>query len=261
MNKKPGKIVALVQVRMNSTRLPRKALLDIEDKPIVEHVLDRLKAARTPALVAICTSTHKDDRVLVELARKKGMPAFAGDEEDVLDRFIKAAYEFGADIVIRASGEDPLVDPEYLDLTVARHVNTGADYTSTKQLPAGVAIEAISTKALEKAHEMADNPEMSEYMTLYFKDDFFKVQSIEVEEELRRPQYRLTVDTPDDLKLMREIYKALYRPGEILTLWEAVRYLDRHAELVEINKNRIPRKVSREVVMRGGQPKIRIVEG
>ncbi|MFC2066181.1 cytidylyltransferase domain-containing protein [Chloroflexota bacterium] len=255
-----SKIAVLIQVRMKSTRLPEKAMLMIEDKTIIEHVIDRLKMARTPDVIAICTSLHKDDAVLLEVARRKGIEGFAGSEEDVLDRFLQAAHWLKADIVVRASGEDPLVEPGYLDKTVEHHIRSGVDYTSTKQLPAGVAIEVISAKALEKAQGLADNSEMSEYMTLYFRDDFFKVEMVEVEEALKRPHYRLTVDTPEDLRLMREIYKSLYRPGEIVSLKEVTRFLDEYPELAEINSHRVPKRVRREVVIRQGRPKIRIVE-
>jgi len=254
-----ARIVVLLQVRMMSTRLPEKAILLIEDKTIVEHVIDRLKAAKTPDSVVVCTSTHEDDRVLLELAEKNGVKGFAGNQDDVLDRFIKAARWDGADVVVRASGEDPLVDPVYLDKMVTHHLKTGADYTSTKQLPAGVATEVISVPALEKAHQLADNPEMSEYMTLYFKDDFFHVETLEVEESLRRPHYRLTIDTSEDLELMREIYRRLYRLGEIVALPEVVRLLDKSPELARINKKQIPRTVDRIVELRDGAPKIRIV--
>lgn len=254
------KTVVLLQVRMKSTRLLRKAMLMIEDKPMVEHVIDRLKEAKTPDSIVVCTSTHKDDSVLLEIAKRKGVKEFAGSEEDVLDRFIQAAHREKADIVVRASGEDPLVDPIYLDRMVEHHIKTKSDYTFAKQLPVGVAVEVISTKALEKAYELADNPEMSEYMTLYFKNDFFHIEAIEVEDRLRRPNYRLTVDTAEDLKLMREIYKRLYKPNKIMDLEEVVQLLDEKTELVRINSHRTPRKVEREVISRQGAPKIRIVE-
>jgi len=255
------KTVVLLQVRTKSTRLPGKAMLKLQDKPIVEHVIDRLKAAKTPDSVVVCTSRHEDNRVLLELARRNKVEGFAGSEEDVLDRFIQAARATEADIVIRASGEDPLVDPVYLDEMVEHHIKTKADYTSTKQLPVGVAVEVISTMALERAHQLADNSEMSEYMTLYFKDDFFHTETVEVEESLRRPNYRLTVDTPKDLELIEEIYRRLYKPDKIIALGAAVRLLDENPELARINTHRVPRKAERKVIDRNGSPKIRIVVG
>lgn len=253
------KIVVLLQVRMKSTRLPRKVLCMIEDKPLIEHVIERVKRAKIPDEILICTSTHPDDQVLVEIAGKNKIGWFAGSEEDVLNRFIQAAEKRGADVVVRTSGENPLIDPLYLDRAVQEHLELGVEYTSVKGFPSGAKVEVIDVQALKKAHKLADNPEQSEYMTLYFKEDFFKVHFIEAEEGLKRTHYRLTVDTPEDLELMREIYKALYKPGEIIPLKEVIYFLDNHPELVEINSHIIPKKVKGEVVMRG-QPKIKIIE-
>ncbi len=253
------KIVILIQVRVKSKRLPQKVLYPIEGKLLVEHVIERLKRAKIPDEILICTSTHPDDQVLVEIAKKNKIGWFAGSEEDVLDRFIQAVEETGGEVVVRTSGENPFIDPLYLDRAVQEHLELGAEYTSVKGFPLGVKVEVIDAPALKKAHQLADNPEKSEYMTLYFKEDFFKVHFIEAEERLKRTHYRLTVDTPEDLELMREIYKALYKPGEIIPLEEVIRFLDSHPELVEINSHITPKKVKREVVM-GGQPKIRIIE-
>jgi spore coat polysaccharide biosynthesis protein SpsF len=253
------KVVTLIQARVKSTRLPQKVLLPVEDRLLIEHVIDRLKRTRVPDEILICTSTHPDDRVLIEIAGRNKIGWFAGSEEDVLERFIQAAGQTRADVVVRTTGENPLVDPYYLDRAVLEHLEHGAEYTTIEGLPDGVRAEVIDVPALKKAHQMADNPTKSEYMTLYFREDFFKVHIIEAEAGLRRPQYRLTVDNPQDIELMCEIYKVLYRPGEIIQLEEVIRLLDNHPELVAINSQIMPRKVRREV-LRNGPPKIKIFE-
>jgi spore coat polysaccharide biosynthesis protein SpsF len=253
------KVVTLIQARVKSTRLPQKVLLPVEHKLLIEHVMERLKRAETPAATLVCTSTHPDDRVLIEIAERNKIGWFAGSEEDVLDRFIQAAEKSQADVVVRTTGENPLTDPFYLDRAVQEHLKHGAEYTSVEGLPSGVRAEVIDTTALRKAHRLADNPGKSEYMTLYFREDFFKVHLIEVEEKLKRPQYRLTVDTPQDIELIREIYKALYNPGEIIQIEEVIRFLDKHPELVAINSHIMPKNVKREVLM-SEQPRIIITE-
>lgn len=253
------KVVILIQARVKSRRLPQKVLRSIEDKLLIEHVIERLKKTEVADEILICTSTHPDDQVLKEIAERNKIGWSAGSEEDVLDRFIQTAEKSKTDVVVRTTGENPLVDPFYLDRAVQEHLELGAEYTSVNGLPSGVRVEVIDTHALKKAHKLADNPEKSEYMTLYFEEDFFKVHFIEAEERGKRPHYRLTVDTPEDLKLMREIYRTLYKTGEIIPLEEVISLLDSHPELVEINSHIIPKKVKREVVMRG-QPKIKIIE-
>jgi spore coat polysaccharide biosynthesis protein SpsF len=253
------KVVTLIQARVKSTRLPRKVLLPVEDRLLIEHVIERLKRTRVPDEILVCTSTHPDDRVLTEIAGRNKIGWFAGSEEDVLDRFIQAAEKSRADVVVRTTGENPLVDPSYLDRAVREHLERGAEYTSVEGLPVGVRAEVIDVPALKKAHRLADNPAKSEYMTLYFREDFFKVHFIEAEAGLRRPHYRLTVDNPQDMECMREIYKALYRPGEIIQLEEVIRLLDTHPELVAINSRIMPREVRREV-LGNGHPRIKIIE-
>ncbi|MFC2020405.1 cytidylyltransferase domain-containing protein [Chloroflexota bacterium] len=252
------KTVILVQTRVKSTRLPKKVLHPIEDRLLVEHVIERLKRASIPDEILMCTSTHPDDQILVEIARNNNIGWSTGSEEDVLERFIQAAEESQAEVVVRATGENPLVDPYSLDRAIQEHLQSGAEYTSMEDFPIGVKAEIIDVSALKKAHRLADNPEKSEYMTLYFKDDFFRVHAIEAEEPLRRPSYRLTVDTPEDMELIRKIYKALYKPGEIIPLEDVISFLDTHPEAAAINSRIIPKKVKREVLMIG-QPKIRLI--
>ena len=249
------KSVILIAVRMKSARLPGKALTEIEGKPLIEHIIDRLKMAKIPESIVVCTSTHPDDEILVEVAKRNGIKWFRGSEDDVLRRFIEAAEEEGADMVVRTTGDNPLTDPVYIDRTLKHHIEAGAEYTYVEGLPEGTKPEIISTSALKKCWELADNPECSEYMTLYFKNSgMFKTAKIVADPEVFRPNYRLTVDAPEDLMLMREIYKRL-RPWGIFSLQEVIELLDRNPELIEINAHIKPKKVKMELV----KGKMRIV--
>lgn len=251
------KAAILIAVRTKSARLPRKALAEIEGKPLIEHVIDRLKMAKIPESIVVCTSTHPDDKILVNTAKKNGVRWFAGSEDDVLRRFIDAAESIDADIIVRATGDNPLTDPVYIDRMIKHHVETGAEYTYIEGLPEGTKPEIISVSALKKCRELADNPEYSEYMTLYFKNlGIFKVAKVMANPEVFRPNYRLTVDTPDDLKLMREIYKRLYPKKRVFSLREVIKLLDQNPELVKINAHIKPKEVKMEIV----DKKMRIVE-
>ncbi len=252
------KTIVLIAVRMKSTRLPKKALAEIEGKPLINHLIERLKTAKVPASLVLCTSTHQDDSVLVEIAKKAGVKWFGGSEDDVLERFIRAAESEGADNIVRATGDNPLTDPEYIDKAITKHVAAKADYTFVEGLPKGTECEVISVKALKKCKSSADNPEMSEYMTLYFKNSgLFKTEKITAAPEVNRPQYRLTVDAPEDLKLVREIYGRLYRGGRVFPLSDVVKFLDDNPKLGEMNANIKPKEVKMQFV----KGKMRIVEG
>lgn len=243
------KAVTLIAVRTKSTRLPGKALVEIEDKPLIEHLIDRLKLAKIPDSILVCTSTHPDDKILVDIAKRNGVKWFTGSEEDVLDRFIKAAEAAGADVIVRTTGDNPLTDPVHIDKMIKRHVETGADYTYVEGLPVGTKPEVISVSTLKKCWDSADNPEYSEYMTLYFKESgAFKVSTVTADPEVSRPNYRLTVDTPEDLKLMQEIYKRLHSEKKVFGLREVIKLLDGNPELVKINAHIKPKEVKMEIV-------------
>jgi N,N'-diacetyllegionaminate synthase len=235
--------VVLIAVRMKSARLPGKALLPLSGKPVLAHLVERVARARLPRGLVICTSTHPDDQVLLEWAARLGVPAYAGSEDDVLDRFLKATDREGADLVVRVTGDNPLTDPAAIDAMIQLHCREGADYTYTDDLPRGTRPEVISVSALRRAHELAEDPLGSEYMTLYFKEhpEVFTLVRWEAPETVRRPHYRLTLDTPEDLELLRLMNEALYREGEIFSLVEAVRLLDSHSEWAAINAHIEPR--------------------
>jgi spore coat polysaccharide biosynthesis protein SpsF len=254
------KTVVLIAVRMKSKRLPKKAMVEIEGKPLIEHLIERLKTAKTPQSVILCTSTSSEDGVLVSIAKKTDTQWFRGSPDDVLERFIQAAEVEGADIVVRATGDNPLTDPVYLDRAVAHHINTGAEYTYVDGLPKGTECEVMSLVALKKCWETAHNPGLSEYMTLYFKDSgLFKTERVEADEDVRRPHYRLTVDSPEDLKLVKEIYKKLYKKKGIFPLQEVVKLMDENPKLMMINAHLKPKKVKMHFV--NGKMRIIEVEG
>ena len=230
------KILILIAVRMKSTRLPRKALAMIEDQTLIEHLIDRMKACKKVDDVILCTSTHPDDEELIQYAEKKGIKWIRGSEEDVMDRFIKAGEREGADIVIRVTGDNAFTSPEYIDYAIDYHIEHGADYSTTVELPKGTKGELINMETLKKAHKLAEDPNYSEYMTWYLDNPkFFKVEKISVDEGLKRPNYRLTCDNPEDLELIKEIFKRLYKRGEIIKLRDVIKLLDENPNLVKIN--------------------------
>lgn len=250
------KAVILIAVRTKSARLPRKALAEIEGKYLVEHLIDRLKMTKIPESIIVCTSTHPDDKILVDIAKRNEVKWFTGSENDVLSRFIGAAEAMDADIIVRTTGDNPLTDPVYIDRMIEHHAKTGAEYTYIEGLPEGTKPEIISASALKKCLGLAYNPEYSEYMTLYFKNSgLFKVAKMVANPEVFRPNYRLTVDTLEDLKLMREIYKRLYLRKKIFDLREVIKLLDENPELGKINANIKPKEVKMEIV----EGKMRIV--
>ncbi|MEM2674801.1 MAG: NTP transferase domain-containing protein [Candidatus Hadarchaeales archaeon] len=248
-----GLKAVFITVRMKSTRLPRKALLEIEGKPAIVHLIERMKAAKRPDIVVLCTSTHPDDEVLVETAKSCGIEAFRGSPEDKLDRYLSAAKRYGVEFFVNVDGDDILCDPELVDRTIEEYNKTGADCIFWRNLPVGAAPIGIKVKALEKVCEMKDEKD-TEVWGGYFTDSgLFRVEYLEPDEDLKHPEFRMTLDYPEDFEFFKVVFKHLYRPGAIFSLRDIVEFLKRHPEVVAINRG--VQKVYEERLMRHARPK------
>ncbi len=238
-NRKKTKIVAIVTARMNSTRMYGKPMKLVQDKPIIEWCIERLQSCKKIDQVVIATSTKHENKVFISLANKLGIGYYAGDEEDVLDRFVQCAKKFGADHIVRATSENPLMYVEELDELLQSHLSTGADFTYTDKLPLGCFIEIISAKALQKSHEEGQKKHHSELVTLFINEhpEQFKINKHIAPKGLQRPDYRLTVDTEADVKLMQIIFDKLRNNRAWIPLQEVVDLLDKEQDLVKINSN------------------------
>jgi sialic acid synthase SpsE/spore coat polysaccharide biosynthesis protein SpsF (cytidylyltransferase family) len=164
-----------------------------------------------------------------------GIGYYAGDEEDVLDRFVQCAKKFNATQIVRATSENPLMYVEELDELIEDHLQKQADFTYTDKLPLGCFIEIISFAALQKSHEQGEKKHHTELVTLFINEhkDQFKINQHTAPPHLQRPDYRLTVDTEDDLKLMNIIYDRI--KDEFIPLSKVITLLDSEPELVKIN--------------------------
>ena len=119
LTERKPRVAAIIQARMGSTRLPGKVLLDIQGKPLLERVIERVKKSKLIDEIIIATTINAKDRAIIELARAQGLPYCAGSEEDVLDRYYQTAREFQADVIVRITSDNPLTDPEVIDRAVS----------------------------------------------------------------------------------------------------------------------------------------------
>jgi spore coat polysaccharide biosynthesis protein SpsF len=233
------RVVAIVSARMASSRYPGKALVPLAGRPLLEVLLERIASAPVLDSVALATSANPENEVLVALARKMGIPAFQGDEDDVLRRHIDCARNMNAHHVVRVTGDNPLTDLETLDRLVELHLASGDDYTYVPgdALLMGILPEVMSRSALERSWERGEPRHRSELVTLYIKEhpEEFRVQTAELPEGLYRPEYRLTVDEAEDVALMQAIFERLSAPGKLVTTREAIALLDREPELRRMN--------------------------
>lgn len=223
---------------MGSTRLKGKVLSQICGKPMLYHVVERLKRVKDVSGIVIATTTALEDIAVVRLANELGVRSFRGSQDDALERYIEAAREVGAKTIIRATGDNPLCSPESIDWALAKHYKTDSDYTFVKDLPIGAAFSVVNYDALCRVYQILDSLDPHrEHVTSFIETNpgQFKTQVVEPPSELKRPHLRLTVDTYEDLALIREIYNRLYVPGQIIALKEVIDLLDHEQELIKMN--------------------------
>lgn len=228
---------------MGSTRLPGKILRLLAGKPMLQHVIERSIRARKQDGVIIATTTSAEDDAVENLCLEKGFTYFRGSAENVLERYFKAAEKFGADVIIRVTSDCPLIDPEIIDLCVARFCQKECDYISNavpgeRTFPRGLDVEVFSFKALEYAYKNASENYEKEHVTPYIwenKKKEFKIGEIITASPEYARNYRLTVDYPEDFILMEKIYATFYQPGKIIAVPEVLKFLDWHQEIVRIN--------------------------
>lgn len=229
--------VFLLTARLKSSRLPHKVLADLVGKPAIVHLLDRVKQMRLIDDVVICTSTNPEDDRLCEIARAEGVGCFRGSEEDVLARLHQSAIQAKADYVVNATADNPLVDPEYVDKMVEYYARHRTDLMTAYQLPRGAYGWGLDVAALGKVCAIKAETDTEVWGEYFTKTGLFTVHDLEVEPRLRRPDVRLTLDYPEDLALLRELFARLYSPGRIFSLREVVELLDAHPELPAINRH------------------------
>lgn len=241
------KTVSIIQARYSSERLPGKVLLDICGKPMLWHIVQRIKYVKGQDGIVVAVSTNQNDQKIIKLCQSAKIHWYQGSEHDVLSRFIEVGKREKADIIIRVTGDNPLVEPLFIEEALKQFKTENLDYVSVKGCPLGCGIEVISGKALKVAEIEGKEKYHREHVTPYIYEhkERFKTSEYLVPEMFKRPELRLTVDEKEDLELIREIYNHLYREGQIVSLKEALGFLDKRQDMKAINK-KIRQKLYKE---------------
>ena len=234
------RIVAVIQARMGSTRLPGKVLRPVAGKPLLWHIVHRLKASRLIAEIAIATTVNPLDEAIVEFGAAHGITVIRGPEDDVLARFAKAAELLDADIVVRVSSDAPFLDARFIDHLVMSMIEQGGDYVLMEEgAPcAHEGVDPLSRRALVKLMLHAgDDPAAREHVTGYFKlhPDFVRIARAPAYPLLAREGGRLTIDTPDDLAFVEAVHDRLHAKAGEASLSDLLLLLEREPELRAIN--------------------------
>ena len=233
------RIGAIIQARVGSTRLPGKVLMDLGGQSVLSRVVRRVGRVRSLQQAVVATSIAPPDDAIASACARMQVPCFRGSEDDVLDRYYQAARSWPSDAVVRITSDCPLIDPEVVDQAIEMFLEKGADYASNslqRTYPRGLDTEVFTFAALEMNWRAAREPHQREHVTPFFYEhpELFRVSSIAAPKDYS--QYRLTLDTVDDLRLMREVY-ASFGNRDTMSWREVVELLERRPELSALNSH------------------------
>lgn len=231
------KVLAAVQARIGSTRLPGKVLMNLGDKSVLEHVVERLKRCRQISEVVVLTTISKSDLKIVDFCSSKGIRVYCGSENDVLDRYYQAAKLFDAEQIVRITADCPLIDPEVTDLTIEKHFDTDSDYTYNDNYPDGLDVEVIKFSVLKTAWQKAKLVSEREHVTSFIRNyqDQFKINYIKYQRNLLSKRW--TLDEKDDYLFLEKIFDNVYSLKSDFTMDDVLVYLEENPEVEKINNH------------------------
>lgn len=242
------KVVAIVQARMGSTRLPGKVLLDIGGVPMINRVMARLVRAKRLEQIVVATTIRPRDDALVAHCLAHNWLVYRGDEDDVLDRYYQTAVSHQADIIVRITSDCPLIDPTVVDSLVSQfldqhpRVDYMCNFEPKRTYPRGLDAEIMTFKALERAWREDQNQAWREHVTPYI---YRNPQLFSLKGYLNHRDYsdkRWTVDTPEDLAFVRKVYEAF---GHDHFSWlDLIQKLEKQPEWEQINRAIAQKKIA-----------------
>jgi len=244
-------IGAIVQARTSSTRLPGKVLKALPHgsaTTVLGQVISRLKQARRLDKIIIATTKNRRDDKIVKIAKKANVKYFRGSESDVLSRYYLCAKKNSLDIIVRITSDCPCTDPAVVDAAIAKHLKSGAEYTSNtleRTYPHGLDVEVFNMDVLELAHEKAKKKYEREHVTpyIYTTPGRFKIIQIRAQPGFRDPSIRITLDTGEDYALLCALFECLYKKKKYFNSRDIVKLFKEKPWLRLINNNVIQKKL------------------
>lgn len=233
-------IIAIIQARMGSTRLPGKVLKEVNGKPLLSYQLERVAKSRLVNKIVIATSDLSRDDEIVSFCEDYGVDCFRGSEHDVLSRYFECAKEYGADTVVRLTADCPLSDPEIIDAVIQKFLDDEVSFCAntvpveSATFPDGTDVEVFSMEALSKAFTQVKDTNFREHVTFQFwqTDEFTSSQLVV---EINLSSYRLTVDYPEDYEVVKFIFDELHKRESFGHLEEIIDIIESNAHIKELN--------------------------
>ena len=227
-----------VTVRTASTRLPGKALLEINGTPVIGHIIDRIKRSKQADGIVLCTTELEEDDVLVDIATKRGLKVFRGSVNDKLERWRGAAEENDVEIFVTSDGDDVFCEPELIDLAFKQYENGKPDFIEGKGIICGSFTYAIKRSALEKVCEIKDTEETEMMWVFFTETGLFKTEELKnVPDIFKRPEIRMTLDYEADFQFFNKIFDHFKGKKQYFDLRNIVEFLDANPDIIKINQH------------------------
>ncbi len=235
------RVVAIIQARMGSSRLPGKVLRDIHGKPMLVWVVERTRKASCVSEVMVATTSDPSDDMIEQVCRQMNIPCFRGNIYDVLDRYYQAAREAQAEVVVRITADCPLIDAGLIDMVMQRFAEEKVDFAANRlpppyqrTYPIGLDVEVVSFQALQRAWQEAKEKHEREHVLPYLYESPGRFKTLTVDHETDLGSYRWTVDTFEDLEFIQRLFTLLPDP-ENFTWLDVLKIVEENPQLSKIN--------------------------
>ena len=232
------RVVAIIQARTGSTRLPNKIFLKLANASLLSHVVDRLRPSKEIDQIVIATTTSLKDNSIEEWCLNNSLDYFRGSENNVLDRYYQTAKKFNADIIIRVTADDPFKDYRLIDQAVKIIKDKNYDFVCNNNpvsFPEGLDVEVLSIDALTKSFFNSTSNFEKEHVTQYIYRNINSFKTFNIKNIKNLSFHRWTIDTEDDYLFAIEIYNNLYDINNIFLSEDIYKLLDKNSQLLKIN--------------------------
>jgi len=235
------KIVATIEARMTSSRLPGKVLLAVLGQPMLHHLFNRLRAVPSIDDIVLATTVNAADDVLVEFAAREGVMAYRGSEQDVMARVIGAAEAGGADVIVEITGDCPIIDPDIVGQTIQMYLHHDAAYVSNAHIrsyPDGMDTQVFRLETLKRSAAMTNDPLDREHVSLHIRNhpEIFPRVNLVAPPSLGWPELGLTLDEEADYRLLSQIIETLGPDDPLFGCQDVIRLLKKNPDWVDINR-------------------------
>ena len=230
-------VIAIIQARMGSTRLPGKVLLPLGDKTVLEHVITRTAQSKLLDEVFVATTIEKKDLKILNFVSSLGFRVFAGSVHDVLDRYFQLAKLIKPKHIVRITADCPMIDPDVIDKIISTHLESDVDYTGINTtFPDGLDVEIFTFEALKDAWKNAKLSSEREHVTPYIvKNDKFKKEVVSFKKDLSH--YRWTIDNPEDYEFLKVVFENVYKKKKDFRTKDVLEFLEKNPDVMKINSH------------------------